>query len=92
VALDQHQHAKAEAWLNQHLKGKHCPVCGRSAWHLHNAVNALLDVTGGALPVKGHVTMYPVVIYRCGECSYLVTVAANTIGIEVGHPSESPPA
>jgi hypothetical protein len=89
MPLEAHDHATAEAWLNRHLRGKPCPVCGRSAWHLHNAVNALLDVTGGALPLKGHVTMYPVIIYRCGVCSYLVTVAANTIGIEAGQHSSS---
>jgi hypothetical protein len=87
MPLDQHQQTQAEAWLKKHLRGKPCPVCGKSNWHLHNAVNALLDVTGGTVAARGHVTMYPVLIYRCGECSYVLTVAANTIGVEVGHQS-----
>jgi hypothetical protein len=85
MSLDPQHRAKAEAWLNQHLKGKRCPVCGHSTWHLHDAVNGLLDVTGGALPVRSTVTMYPVIIFRCGECSFVLTVAANPIGIEPGH-------
>src|SRR5947209_9048 len=60
MPLDPKQHAKAEAWLNKHLKGKPCPVCTRSSWLVHNAINGLPDITGGALPTAGHVTMYGV--------------------------------
>ena len=85
MPLDQQQHAKAEAWLNKHLKGKPCPICSQSAWVIHNAVNGLTDITGGVLHTAGHMTMYGVVIFRCSACSYVVLVATHGVGIDVSH-------
>lgn len=84
MPLDPKQHAKAEAWMNKFLKGKPCPVCARSSWLVHNAINGMPDITEGALPTAGHVTMYGVILYRCGHCNYVVPVAAHPIGIDVG--------
>jgi hypothetical protein len=83
MPLDQQRRAKAEAWLNKHLKGKPCPVCSQSSWVMHSAVKGLADISTGVLPTAGHVTMYGVVIFRCSACSYVVFVAAHPIGIDV---------
>jgi hypothetical protein len=83
MPLDQQQHRRAEAWLNKHLKGKPCPICSKSSWVLHDAVDGLTDITGGVLPTAGHVTMYGVVIFRCSSCNYVVLVAAHPMGIDV---------
>jgi hypothetical protein len=91
MPLEPEQYAKADAWLNKYLKGKPCPVCAKSSWIIHDAVNGLTDITGGVLPTAGHVTMYGVVIFRCATCSHIVCVAAHPIGIEVGQRTSPPP-
>lgn len=75
--LDAEQRGRLEEWFEKEWKLHECPVCGETDnWAPNAKLGQILNV--GSF-VDG--TSFPVVLFRCGKCGYVVPINAIAAGV-----------